>query len=366
MFLLASITIGTFLSSYIVVVLVFHRKWNQIVTPFYTEIAIETNEIIISVIVPFRNEANNILNLIDSIQNQSFSPKSYELILVDDYSTDQSLALIGDYISSRSSNIRLVKNTASQGKKNAISLAISIAKGEIIACTDADCIHSPHWLHTLYLHFQNQDKKLAFGPVVLSANTDLFEQMQQIEFASLVGSGAATWALQLPTMCNGANIAYRKLAFYEVNAFQGNENIPSGDDEFLMHKIFEKYPSGVDFLKNRNALVETKALKTWTQFKKQRLRWASKWEHYSVLHVQMIALYVFLANFFLIASFFILPFYICVLLWLSRAVVEYSFLSSVLRFMHKQLNLKAFASLLFVYPFYVVYFALAARFENKS
>ena len=63
-------------------------------------------------------------------------------------------------------------------------------------------------------------------------------------------------------MCNGANLAYEKKAFYEVNGFTGIDNIASGDDMLLMHKIYKQYPERVLFLKSTDAIVQTKPMET--------------------------------------------------------------------------------------------------------
>ena len=62
-----------------------------------------------------------------------------------------------------------------------------------------------------------------------------------------------------PSMCNGANLAFRKGTFFEVGGYANNLHIPSGDDEFLMRKIFKMYPDGIHFVKDSDAVVSTSA-----------------------------------------------------------------------------------------------------------
>ena len=72
-----------------------------------------------------------------------------------------------------------------------------------------------------------------------------------MDFMVLQGiTGAVVYKNNL-SMCNGANLAYEKKAFYEVNGFAGIDHIASGDDMLLMHKIWKKYPDRVHYLKSK-------------------------------------------------------------------------------------------------------------------
>ncbi len=353
-----------FLITYFILVLFFVFHWHSIPI-FKADKAIAENTYL-SVVIAARNEQKNIINILQSIENQSIGKKHFEIIVVDDFSTDNTFQLIETFTTNSKLNIRLVKNDI-QGKKNAITKAIALAKGEIIVCTDADCIVSEKWLETIAAYFASTQAELVFGPVMIEASeANLFHQMQQIEFASLIGSGAASWHANMPNMCNGANLAYKKTAFTTVNGFEGNEGVASGDDEFLMHKIFEKSPDKVFFLKSSDAIVTTKPLNSLNDFFRQRLRWASKWEHYTDWKVQAVALYIFTVNLLQILSFFFLPLTISILMLVLRALIEYTFLNSILRFMYKRLNLIPYLLLVLIYPYYVVFFALAGRFKRSS
>ncbi len=81
-------------------------------------------------------------------------------------------------------------------------------------------------------------------------------------------------------MCNGANLAYRRRAFLEVGGFRGNDHLPSGDDEFLLHKLAARHPGGIRFAAGAAATVRTAAQPTLGALLQQRVRWASKWRHY--------------------------------------------------------------------------------------
>jgi cellulose synthase/poly-beta-1,6-N-acetylglucosamine synthase-like glycosyltransferase len=123
----------------------------------------------------------------------------------------------------------------------------------------------------------------------------IFGQFQALEFMGLIAVGAAGIADKHPTMCNGANLAYRKSVFIEVGGFAGIDHIASGDDELLMHKIAALGKYKIRFAKSKAAIVHTHAQETWTDFKRQRIRWVSKSTHYKRSSITAILVLSYLA-----------------------------------------------------------------------
>ncbi|TAH28210.1 MAG: glycosyltransferase [Cytophagales bacterium] len=361
-----AITFIIFYTFYFVFVAKMHQSWQQIDTFDFDKKNTFTNKI--SIVVAFKNEEKNLPQLLQSIENQSVSKFLFEVIFINDHSSDKSVEIIEKHISQSKLTIFLIQ-AVGIGKKQALSQAFANSKNQIILCTDADCNVPTDWVKT-WLHFFEDSKiKLGFGLVAFKDEKTFFSSLNTIEFASLVGSGAATWALGKPTMCNGANLAYRKTTFNEVNGFDGINNQPSGDDELLMHKIFASQPDAVRFLKSKSAIVFTEATQNLSSFYNQRLRWASKWENYQLPHVQAIAFSIFATNLILILFFITLffdfnfiKFILFCVFQLTRMIIEYRFLHSILYFLDKKLNLSAFLFLFIIYPFYVVFFGLGGRF----
>jgi cellulose synthase/poly-beta-1,6-N-acetylglucosamine synthase-like glycosyltransferase len=214
----------------------------------------------ISVIIPVRNEVNNIENLLHDLQNQTLPKHQFEVLVVDDSSTDGTAELALSLATLLTCNIRLIKLSDSQTtspKKRAIETAMLEATGELIITTDGDCRVKPKWLEAFVECYRNTNAQLISGPVTFTTETTLADHLQTVEFASLIGSGASAISAGFPSLCNGANLAYEKKVFYEVNGFEGVKHIASGDDEFLMHKIAALYPTGIQFLKNQDAIVST-------------------------------------------------------------------------------------------------------------
>ncbi|MEX2235806.1 MAG: glycosyltransferase, partial [Cyclobacteriaceae bacterium] len=211
---------------------------------------------LISVVIPVRNEEMTIGNLLTDLSQQEY--KSFEIIVVNDDSEDETLWMVSRF---KMKNLRVLHNNG-KGKKAAISTGIRSAKGSIVVTTDADCSVSPQWLTHIREQFRNPRTMMAFGGVRMEGSSSFFDCLQAMEFSSLIGSGASTAALGVPTLCNGANLAFRKKAFTEVKGYDDNINIPSGDDEFFMRKIQKCHPGSIHFMNSPETVVATRSQPT--------------------------------------------------------------------------------------------------------
>ena len=324
----------------------------------------------LSVIIPVRNEAKNIEILLQDLENQDLNKKYFEVFIANDNSDDNTAELIEEFKSKSDLNLHLVHLTHASiiksPKKRAISTCINLAKGDIIVTTDGDCRVKKVWLKEIQLHFENYETVFLSAPVSFfkasSSNiiSKIWTQMQEIEFVSLIVSGACSINLGLPNMCSGANIAYKKSAFINVKGFEGNEHIASGDDEFLMHKMASHYPGKISYLKSQEAIVETAALPNLISFYNQRKRWAGKWTHYKTRSPKLLAGFIFSINLGFIISLITgnLP------LLLLKLIPEFIFLTSSLFFFKKSKLIFMVLVLQFIHPFYVVFFGLISLKQN--
>ncbi len=241
----------------------------------------------VSVIVAFRNEAENLPVLLQGLCNQDYP--DYEIILVDDASTDG-----GGKIVERlgCEKIRYVRLASHSGKKNAQQAGLALAQGDIIAFTDADCRLPALWLSTSVGCMQAGNAGLCLGDVVLTYDRLFsFAALASLEFAVLLAVTAGAAALGVPFMANGANLLAKRRIVVSADL---KKRYASGDDVFLLQSARKSGEKTV-FCKCKQALVKTPAPGSLRKFFNQRVRWASK-TGASDFTNKAVALIVFLAN----------------------------------------------------------------------
>ena len=319
-----------------------------------------------TIIVPVRNEAGNILELLQSLENQTYPKLYFEVIIANDSSNDNTVEIIENF--KKINSINLVINTLNEKigntspKKRAISESIILAKNEIIITTDGDCIVPTDWLLAYANLYQTKPTKFTFGLVTFrEKKKSIFEHFQVLEFASLQGVAAASLMLKNPNMCSGANMSYCKIAFEEVGGYAGNEKIASGDDEFLMHKMAETFPDEVHFLNQRASIVSTNAHQSLGEFISQRRRWASKWKSYENKWISVLAIFIFTCNLSVYLIPFFLPFPIGLTLILLKFIAEGIFIGLIIKYLDKSKSLVYLPLLQIIYPFYVIFFGLIVQ-----
>ena len=251
----------------------------------------------VSVLIAARNEESLIGKTIDDILAQDYDHSLMEIIIIDDHSTDNTSEIISSYAKDGVKLITLNEaNALNSYKKKAIQTAIDTTTGKLIITTDADCRMGPNWLKTIVNCYETRGYKMISSPVAYFEEKSLFERLQTLEFSYLIGLGASTIGNNNPSTCNGANLAYEKDAFFEVGGFTGIDDLASGDDELLLHKMAALYDNKIGFLKNEEAIVYTHAKPTISEFIQQRKRWASKTAKYKDKVVLILGASIWLFN----------------------------------------------------------------------
>lgn len=258
-----------------------------------------------SVVVVFRNEADNLETLLRSFQFLEYPRDRFELIFINDDSTDDSERIVnrwrlenGEFATTLLDNLRL----SASPKKDSIARAISIAKGEFIVCTDADCKVGVSWLSTLDAHIQQTGAKMVAAPVFIGPGKKPLTRFQQLDFLSLQATTLGSFSMGKPFMCNAANFAYQKDFFKQIDGFRGNEDFAGGDDVFLLQKAVDLHPEAVSYLFHSGATVYTKAVDSVSALIGQRVRWASKAKAYKAGLGEQLSLIVLAANLVLVCS----------------------------------------------------------------
>ncbi len=324
-----------------------------------------------TIVIPFRNEAEHLPDLLDSILELKYDKHKFELLLIDDNSEDESVKLIRNKLSKTKIDFTILTNDiiSNSPKKDAITKAISLSKHEWIVTTDADCKLPKYWLDTFDCFIQKNDTKFIVAPVTYYQITSFLKRFQLLDFLSLQGVSMGSFGIKKPIMCNGANLAYRKSLFLELSGFEGNTHISSGDDIFLLQKVINKYPKQIHYLKNENAIVQTSAQTNFKSLVSQRVRWAAKTSSYNSLFGKLTGLTVFLMNGFLVCSpLLTLANFISLKTLIYTFVIKFSIdfllLFKTSRFFNQESYLASFFFSSFIYPFFSVYVVFISIFKG--
>jgi cellulose synthase/poly-beta-1,6-N-acetylglucosamine synthase-like glycosyltransferase len=366
--------------SYAAIIIYYTISWSRIgnASPLTSHHSPFTTHL--SIIIPARNEENNISACLQSIINQSYLKNLYEVIVIDDHSTDATASIVQGFNQPNIKCIALkdfIGDEKNSYKKKGIEVGIAQATGELIITTDADCIAPPNWLQTIATFYEEKKCDLIVMPVAINCGLSFIEIFQALDFMTLQGITGAAVHKKIHSMCNGANLAYAKKAFNVVNGFAGINNIASGDDMLLMHKIYTQNKNGIAYLKSKEVIVQTAPVHTIKEFFNQRIRWASKADKYDDKRMLPVLVTVYFFNVLLLLlpllallyskKYSILSVvegsniqYSILQLWIAllivKTIVELIFLLPVAKFFNKQ-------SLLFLFPimqpFHIIYTVIA-------
>ena len=260
---------------YIFLIIYFYVFWENIPKP-----KIKTKEhLFFSVIIPFRNESGNIEKLIQTLNNQDYPSDRFELIFVDDFSEDNTLQLLIPLLKENHQIIELKNeqgfNYNQSNKKGGINLAISKSLGSHIITLDADCFCKAKWLKTINKAIRITASRIMTGPVLIEHSKSLLGLFQSCDVLATMGVTGSGNQSKFCYLANGANLVFEKKLFHELDGYEGNKNIASGDDMFFFHKAV-KAGMKTGFIKSGDAAVLTAPEKTFKAFRSQRIRWSSK------------------------------------------------------------------------------------------
>lgn len=355
--------------SYAALIISFFIGWKK--TKAWTFLDINNNlsfSTFTSILIPVRNEEKNIAHILNCIRKQNYFPDKFEIIVVDDHSSDKTAERVRE---SGIPNLTLLQLSEHlYGKKAAISEGVKVAKGSLIITTDADCNMNQTWLASVVSFYEAYRPKMIVSPVLIREGRDFFSKIQSQELSVLTGCAAGALYYNKPILCSGANLAFEKDAFTSVSGFKNAEHTLTGDDIFLMQKIRKKYPGLIKYLKSSEAAVYTYAQKS-TPAIMQRKRWASKTFRMGNDITTVIAAMVFVANFFIllliILSFINTKFvFILTIVFLLKCIVDYMLLHTVSTFFKKKNYPFIFLFGSMFYPLYVSIIGLISSFTTYS
>ena len=225
----------------------------------------------VSVIIAAKNEARTIEDCVQQILKQLYP--SFEIIVVNDYSEDNTLQLLSNF---QSSKLTVVNNQLDAGKKSALSQGIDIAQNELLLFTDADCIpESNHWISNMARHFSPQTEiVLGFGAFkkdqgILNKLIRFEGLMTAMQYFGFAKAGKSYMGV-------GRNLAYKKFTFQSNGGFDDHHTILSGDDDLLVNKAANSFNVGIEM----DSHTISKGESSWKGFMHQKRRQLSAGVHY--------------------------------------------------------------------------------------
>ncbi len=335
----------------------------------------------VSIVIAARNEAKNISTCLHDIIHQNYPTDLVEIIVVDDNSNDATVSSIQQISKAHPKNVLqlielkdISKNTSP--KKRAIAAAISVATGDLLISTDADCRFPKNWITNIEAFYRERNAKLIVAPISIKREpkNSFLVDFQYYDIQSLVMSGAASLFAHKALLCSAANMSFNRLAYLQVQHQIKGKSLASGDDMFLLLAFQNQFPNDIHFIKSNEVLVETAPQTSLSDFIHQRLRWAAKGFYYRNGYVQVVAFIVFAINLMLlttaISSFFyskgILLF---LLLFLTKLFVDYYFMRAAYPFFNEKIKFHKAAIIVLVYPILIgtiAFFALQGSYNWKG
>jgi glycosyltransferase involved in cell wall biosynthesis len=320
----------------------------------------------ISVVVVFRNEKENLPGLLENFMAQKLKEKTFEIILVNDNSTDGSEELVLSF-SKKIKNIRLL-NLGNPGidspKKRAIEMAVRECASPFILFTDADCRMGPNWVES-YLSMAKRDNPIFIGGLVFRGAPGFRGKWERIESLILATFSALGFSGKSPFMANGGNLLISN-EISNSQPFKGNMGRISGDDISLMNSAIRLGPEKIRFNNYVGSFVFTSESGGLSDFVHQKIRWAGKWKlnesgKISVLPALLFFFYFFYSVFLMLG---LVGFYENPIFWIGLLVKMISEMVLCIVAARKfSFPFSWFGFLIFeiVFSFYFILFGLISR-----
>ncbi|HMQ06907.1 MAG TPA: glycosyltransferase [Saprospiraceae bacterium] len=311
----------------------------------------------VSIIVAVKNEEANIGLLIDFLKNQDYP--DYEIIIVDDYSTDRTLQLL-----KAMNGIRILQPPNDlPGKKLALNTGIQAAHWDYIVLTDGDCYSSStRWLENMVSPMDTFDVVLAYAPLQSDGRFagNFAEYETWITGMMYLSAARAGY----PYMGVGRNIAFTKKRFFDVGGYTHQMEYPSGDDDLLVQAMANgENTAGV---LSPEVHVYSSAPSDWTSFFKQKRRHISSSFRYKTSHqiiltmfsASHILFYTLLLTFILQGNIFLLG------LWVVKIAIQAGCSWKVSRYWNEMRNWRRI--IIFDILFYMYYLIMIFKLWTRK
>lgn len=289
-----------------------------------------TNDIKISVVVAAKNEEENVGNLISSLQKQIFSMNNFEIIIVDDNSTDSTFEIAKKY-STRHNNIKVLRaeNKIYTGKRGALQVGIDNAEYNHILITDADCIASKYFVKSYSNKFK-ENFDFVFGVSPITQENSIVNKIACFDNLRVHILSFSFANIGLPYSAAARSFGFSKGSFNKISGFKNTTDTLSGDDDLLLREAV-KNNLRIGTVYNEDAFVFTKAKKTLSEFINQKSRHTSTSSYYTTLIKIILGVWHILNIFMIISPLLILSNINFVYLFLIKLIGDIFIVKSLMK-----------------------------------
>jgi len=318
---------------------------------------------LVSVVIAARNEEANLAACLESVLVQTYEQYAYEVIVVDDHSTDRTSEICESY-ARRFKNVRIINPPPPgefKGKTNALIHGIDECTGEIILITDADCVVPHTWIeHTVGYYSPRMG---IVGGMTLQFTRTRFEGMQSLDWAYLLGLASSAVAYKNPLSTIGNNLSFRRAAYDSVGGYR-KIKFSITEDYALFQAIIAEGSWEYAYPIAPEVLVMTEPCRTFRSVWRQKHRWGKG------------GLDMRLSGFWVMGIGFVTHALIVGLLatgsvaiaggtLLAKCIGDYAFLHTVLKKLNRLHELRHFYAFQFYFMSYVLILPLAVIFGGS-
>jgi len=329
----------------------------------------------ISVIIAARNEDKHLSFLLDNLLKQDYPQDKFEIIIVNDRSTDKTDYILNNF-SKKYSQIKYIsiqdEIPGLVRKKRALTEGVNHAQGEVLLFTDADCRPGKFWLSSMNEVFSRGfDVIVGYSPLECQGKgfgkkiICMLKKLERLAMFTLSdGSIGWNWGIT----ATGRNFAYKKNVFESIGGYEGIGHIPSGDDDLFLQKISKSHSYKLGFATHPGSFVPSIEQKSGSQTFQQEKRRGSKWRYYPAL-IKSVSLLAFIYLFLILITFVlalagVLTWRLFLIVFLVKSLSDFLILLRGATIFREYISLLIFPFVEVLYAPYFVIFGLLGTFSK--
>jgi len=232
----------------------------------------------VSILLPCFNEGRAVYETIESICRSDYPKEKFEILAIDDYSSDDSYAWIRKaQIDFSDTRIYAGRNSSNCGKAETQSNALELATGEVVLCIDSDAIFAPNAIRELTACLADRKIGAVGGAVgVRNANKNLLTACQALIYAENFHFLKLFENWTRSVIClSGCMLAVRRDLFVKIQPKLAARNffglkVKDGEDRFLTHMV---QMEGLGTVINPSATCVTDVPDNLRTLWNQQIRW---------------------------------------------------------------------------------------------